>query len=69
MVKTREAHMSKSVLPLWVIRETEAWKMRLEGWGGRKPFVSPNGVPMCVVLYHFQSHWAGQQRVRDITFM
>lgn len=25
MVKTREFHMSKSVLPLWVIRETEAW--------------------------------------------
>lgn len=62
MVKAKEAHMSKAVLPLWVIREsfqeTEACGMRLEGWGGRKPFVSPNGVPMCMVLYHFHSRWA-----------
>lgn len=73
MVNAREAHMSKSVLPFWVIRESfqeaEAWRMRLEGWGGRKPFASPNRAPMCVVLYRLQSRWAGKQRVRDITFI
>lgn len=74
MVKARGAHMSKSVLLFWVIRESfqeaKAWRMRLEGWGGRKPFASPNRLPMCVVFIVSKAiDWAGTQRVRDMAFI